>query len=226
MFMKKLLIFTSFCLGINVCRADYITFDTAALNEAMNEITRIGSDSPYKTVEDAGDALFDAFYAAKKGDTVDSDTVMDKCFNEIIKSGRICNNFINTYATFLNKANYCLKANKENITQTYGLEGRENRKGYNFRECTSVISGAHKHDEETGKDYEINYDGQSYLGKCVDWVKAAEQCQSYLIGYYKDKLDDSKLSKTDKKYYECLLEKVQTGNMDFPLSKMEEACKS
>ena len=226
MIIKRFLIFTVFCFGINICQAEnFITFDTAALDTAMNKITRVGSDSPYKTVEEAGDALYDAFYAAKKNNTVDSDLVMDKCFNEIIKSGRICNNFINAYDKYLNKANYCLKANKENITKTYDTPGRENQIEYSFQECTSVVSGAHKHNGDTGQDYDINYAGESYLGKCVDWVKAAEQCQTYLISYYKDKLDDSKLSKSDKKYYECLLEKVQTGNIDFPMSKMEQSCK-
>ena len=223
--MKKILIFTSFCLCVNAAMADYITFDTVALDTAMNEITRVGSDSPYKTAAEAGDALYDAFYAAKKGNTVDSDLVMDKCFNEIVKSGRICNNFINTYATFLDKATYCLKANKTNITPSEGVPGIINTKELSFQECTSIVSEEKYHNED-GTLSNYSYSGGSYLGKCIDWVNDAEQCQSYLIGYYKDKLDDSKLSKNDKKYYECLLEKVQTGNMDFPLSKMEANCKS
>ena len=223
--MKKILIFTSFCLCVNAAMADYITFDTVALDTAMNEITRVGSDSPYKTAAEAGDALYDAFYAAKKGNTVDSDLVMDKCFNEIVKSGRICNNFINTYATFLDKANYCLKANKEKTTASKDMYGENNQKEYSFQECLSTIAATKLHAKD-GTIKERAYTGDSYIGKCVDWVNNVEQCQSYLIGYYKDKLDDSKLSKNDKKYYECLLEKVQTGNMDFPLSKMEANCKS
>ena len=225
MIIKRFLIFTVFCFGINICQAEnFITFDTAALDTAMNEITRVGSDSPYKTVEEAGDALYDAFYAAKKNNTVDSDLVMDKCFNEIIKSGRICNNFINAYDKYLNKANYCLKANREKIIKDYNLPGEANQQEYNFQECLSAASAAHNYNKDKGY-VEKTYTGTSYIGKCVDWVKAAEQCQTYLISYYKDKLDNSGISESDKKYYECLLEKVQTGNMDFPMSKMEQSCK-
>ena len=221
---KILFIFS--CLFVSVCQAEkFITFDSVALDTAMNEITRVGSDSPYKSVEEAGDAFYDAFYAAKKNNTVDIDKVADKCANEIIKSGRVCNNFLVSYNTHLNKANYCLKANKEKITPTDSASGRENKKEYTFQECTSVVSAEKFHHNDGTTSYQ-GYHGDSYLGKCVDWVNDAKQCQSYLIGYYKDKLDNSKLSKSDKKYYECLLEKVQTGNMDFPLSKMEQSCKS
>lgn len=220
---KILFIFS--CLFVSVCNAEtFITFDSVALDTAMNEITRVGSDSPYKTVEEAGEAFYDAFYAAKKNNTVDIDKVADKCANEIIKSGRICNNFLVSYNTHLDKANYCLKANKFQVSW--------NRRSYSFEECFAKYDGNVYRNANGTIDLDPRnpddgkYDGASLTGQCKQWVDAAEQCQSYLIGYYKDKLDGSKLSKNDKKYYECLLEKVQTGNMDFPLSKMEQSCKS
>ena len=218
---KFLFIFS--CLFVSVCHAEkFITFDSVALDTAMNEITHVGSDSPYKTVEEAGDAFYDAFYAAKKNNTVDIDKVADKCANEIIKSGRICNNFLISYNTHLNKANYCLKAN--NFTKVVGRYGGDTGKEHSFQDCYQLLDA--KWHEKDGTTKNFSYAGDSSRGQCKQWIEAAEQCQSYLIGYYKDKLDDSKLSKNDKKYYECLLEKVQTGNMDFPLSKMEANCKS
>ena len=215
--MKKFLIFTSFCLGINVCHADYITFDTAALDTAINEITRIGSDSPYKTVEEAGDALYDAFYAAKKGNTVDSDVVMDKCFYEIVKIGRICNNFITRYNSNLNHANFCISANNRGEKVTYLSHSAT------FEECQRMrdINGYENGKITRGERYE----GDSIAGQCKDWIKAVEMCSKYLGGYYTQKLSETGLSNEDKKKYECLLEKVETGNITVPLSKMENSCK-
>lgn len=223
--MKRCSFLIFFCACISTSYAEQLLpFDTVALDEAIGQITTLGSDSPYKTVEEAGEALYNAFYDNLSGDKIDSFAITQKCYKEIVKNAKVCNNFINTYNDFLNHANFCLKANKETIVPSEDLPGTINRKALSFQECTSVISEQYQHTKD-GTVKRINFSGDSYLGKCVDWVNDAEQCQNYLIGYYNDKVNDKSTSKSDKKKYSCMLEKVQTGKMDFPISKMEEACK-
>lgn len=222
--MKRCLFFMFFCACISVSYAEQLLpFDTVALDEAIGQITTLGSDSPYKTVEEAGEALYNAFYDNLSGDKIDSFAITQKCYKEIVKNAKVCNNFINTYNDFLNHANFCLKANNFNqVVSAYDYN--ENKKAYSFSECYGIADISY-HDNENNTIVERNFAADSATGQCKQWIEAAEQCQNYLIGYYSDKLNDTSISKSDKKKYSCMLEKVQTGKMDFPISKMEEACK-
>ena len=117
-----------------------------------------------------------------------------------------------------------MKANKFQVSwngRSYSLEECFAKYDGNvYRNADGTIDLDPRHPDD-GK-----YGGASLTGQCKQWVDAAEQCQSYLIGYYKDKLEDSNISESNKQYYKCLLEKVQTGNIDFPISNMEASCKS
>lgn len=220
MFMKRCSFLIFFCACISVSYAEQLLpFDTVALDEAIGQITTLGSDSPYQTVEEAGEALYNAFYDNLSGDKIDSFAITQKCYKEIVKNAKVCNNFINTYNDFLNHANFCLKAN--NIT-----EAKWHNQTYSFQDCQLKTDSSYR-SQLTNEitDPSDEYKSDSLTGQCKQWVEAAEQCQNYLIGYYSDKLNDTSISKSDKKKYSCMLEKVQTGKMDFPISKMEEACK-
>ena len=219
MFMKRCLFFIFCCFCISVSYAEQLLpFDTVALDEAIGQITTLGSDSPYQTVEEAGEALYTAFYDNLSGDKIDSFAITQKCYKEIVKNAKVCNNFINTYNNFLNHANFCLKAN--NIT-----EAKWHNQTYSFQDCQLKTDTSYR-SQLTNKitDPSDEYKSDSLTGQCKQWVEAAEQCQNYLIGYYSDKVNDTSISKSDKNKYSCMLEKVQTGKMDFPISKMEEAC--
>ena len=220
MFIKRCSFLIFFCFCISVSYAEQLLpFDTVALDEAIGQITTLGSDSPYQTVEEAGEALYNAFYDNLSGDKIDSFAITQKCYKEIVKNAKVCNNFINTYNNYLNHANFCLKAN--NIT-----EAKWNNQTYSFQDCQLKTDTSYR-SKSTNKitEPDAEYKSDSLTGQCKQWVEAAEQCQNYLIGYYNDKLNDTSISKSDKKKYSCMLEKVQTGKMDFPISKMEESCK-
>ncbi len=214
--LKNIVLFVCFCICINTVYAKDAKYpvDTVALQEALEMISADKYDAKSR---------FYLYFITYKADDIPVNKIVDKCL-EFIKDNYECRKFIETYTSSLDHANFCLKANKEKITPNYNLPGKENQMEYTFQECTSIASGD-KDRLPNGSERYTGYTGDSYLGKCVDWLKAAEKCQRYLIGYYQDKLNKSKLSKPDKKYYECLLDKVKTGNMDFPISKMEADCK-
>lgn len=220
MFIKRCSFLIFFCFCISVSYAEQLLpFDTVALDEAIGQITTLGSDSPYQTVEEAGEALYNAFYDNLSGDKIDSFAITQKCYKEIVKNAKVCNNFINTYNNYLNHANFCLKAN--NIT-----EAKWHNQTYSFQDCQLKTDSSYR-SQLTNEitDPSDEYKSDSLTGQCKQWVEAAEQCQNYLIGYYSDKVNDTSISKSDKKKYSCMLEKVQTGKMDFPISKMEKNCK-
>ena len=207
MFMRKFLIFTVFCLGINICQAaKYVTFDSVALETAMNEIKTLGSDSVYSTIEDAGETLYEALYdATTDEDMIDSTEMMDTCV-EIIEDAQTCIAFINTYRKYLDHANYCKQANKFKAGN------------FTFEDCNKYVTKddtSYASRDSSGKIYR----------KCQQWLETGIRCNFYLISYYTDKLDNSGLSASNKKYYECLLNKVENGDMNFPISKMEKSCK-
>ena len=192
-------------MGINVCYADNsITYDSLALETAMNEINKIGSGSKYNTVEDAAAAFYDAFiYEVKFEEDVSVSSIMNIC-KDIIKDSKVCVKFINTYNKYLDHANYCLQANKFKA------------KDFTFKECY---------------DYIINnntlYVSRDSSGKtkllCKQWIESAAKCRFYLFGYYYDK--KSNANSYDAQYYDCVLNKLQNNDMEFPISKMENSCK-
>ena len=43
------------------------------------------------------------------------------------------------------------------------------------------------------------------------------------MGYYNQ--TNNEMSESDKEYYQCLSKKIEDGDIDFPMSKMEQDCK-
>lgn len=205
MFIKKLIIFTLICFCINLCYAKrLVTYDSVAMDTALNEIKKIGSGSSYKTTENAVNAFYNAIERLADDDSIDMDEVMDKC-DEIIKSTRTCTKVINTYSTYLDHIAYCKLANKFKAGD------------FTFNECRKYVMDndiSYKKRDSSGKIYD----------KCRSWIESAQKCRFYLIEYYVDKSSEE-IGESDKKYYDCLLYKLQEGDLDFPLSKMEKSCK-
>ncbi|MBR3510550.1 MAG: hypothetical protein IKN73_00620 [Alphaproteobacteria bacterium] len=205
MYIKKIFVLILFCFCINVGYAQrLVTFDSVAMETALGKIKKIGSGSPYKTLEDAQDAFSSAFEnLANYDDTIDIDKVMDKC-EEIIKNTRTCAAFINEYNKYLDHGNYCKRSDKFKAGN------------FSFNECREYVM-----------DNDISYSKRDTSGKiykqCVSWIESAQKCRFYLIEYYVEKLSNS--DESDKKYYECILDKLQEGDMDFPISRMEKSCK-
>ncbi len=221
--IKKISIFICCCFYTMFAYAlSSYPVDTVALEEALKEITRVGNSTDTEIIENAQADLY-IFFMKNSDQQIPVGDIVGQCV-KIVQNNSSCMKFLQTYGKYLDHANFCLKANIDRIMPSEGTPGLENTKKLSFQECVS-LSSERKYHEKDGTTSNLAYGGNSALGKCTDWVDAAEKCQSYLTNYYLQKLSGSNISKSDKKYYECLLKKVQTGNMDFPLSKMEEACK-
>ena len=105
----------------------------------------------------------------------------------------------------------CLLANREQEIKM--TDGHGNIKYYStFKECFRFISYVGHKDI---------YAKNSLADQCVTWIQNATKCQDYLIEIYTEKAKNSK-----KKKYQCALDKLKTGQIDFPLNMTElESCK-
>jgi len=215
-------------IGIFICCYFCITFvyakdvrypvDTIALEESLKKIidTRksynqnLGIGEEEKFVAEAQSDLLLWFMSNKKN-TISARDIITKC-NEIVGHAKSCIDFLNTYNMYLDHANFCVQANNFKLQNFAHVSKYENTE-FTFHDCVSktVYSG--------------NHSSNSIVGECNRWTSYAQKCSVYLKGYYTQKLSNSKTSESDRIYYECLLEKIQAGDVDFPMSKMEEACK-
>lgn len=197
--IRNFVLFVCLCLCINNVYAKDISYpvDTIALEEALKEIP--------SSKEDAKAELYLYFITNQNRDIPVSE-IANKCI-ETIRDNVSCMNFIKTYNSYLDHANFCFKANN------YGSDAFR----LTFKQCASYANASYGYSTS-----EIN---SNEWGYCRRWFEMAENCSKYLEKYYTQKLSNSKLSASDKKYYECLLNKIQTGNMDIPTSKMENDCK-
>ena len=188
--------------------------DTVALAEGLNSITKFVSEYEHDTL-DTVKAEFALFFYSQLGhkDALSVGQIISRCV-ENIGDESSCYKFIQTYTKYLNHANFCLRANN---TKGPVFNGHT----YSFEECYNKVD---RTDYENGVTTPHNYYAGSLVDECTRWVRAAENCQTYLIDFYSQKLESKDLSNKDKKKYECLLEKMQTGNITIPTSKMEKEC--
>ena len=198
-------------IGIFICCCFYTMFayalssypvDTVALEEALKEITRVGNSTDTEIIENAQADLY-IFFMKNSDQQIPVGDIVGQCV-KIVQNNSSCMKFLQTYGKYLDHANFCLKANNFELPNL------------TFKQCGPYVNAAQSYSES-----ETNTEN---WGNCKRWYDTAETCSIYLQNYYKQKLSYSG-STSDRKYYECLLGKLQTGNMDFPISKMEEACK-
>ena len=221
--IKKIGFFICFCLCITSVYAKDIKYpvDTIALEEALTKIqnTRKGQEQDNihkpigfadRCIEEARSELLEWFMSNKKK-AISVNDIVAKC-DEIVGDASSCIDFLNTYSLYLDHANFCIRANSFKLQNFLKVSGYETTE-FTFHDCVGKTV------------YNAHYGSTSIIGECKSWLGYAQQCSVYLKKYYSQKLSSSKISDSDKKYYECLLDKIQTGNIDFPMSNMEKECK-
>ena len=218
--IKKICVFICccFCVTFTYAKDAKYPIDTIALEEALTKIQatsksfnpnlNIGDDEKF-IAEAQSDLL--VWFMSNKKKTVSAKDILTKC-SEIVGHAESCMDFLNTYNMYLDHANFCMRANSFKLQNFLHVEGYEDRE-FTFRDCVS----------KTVKS--SFYTSNSVIGECNKWTGYAQKCSIYLEKYYTQKLSNSKISETDKNYYGCLLDKVQTGEINFPISEMEEDCK-
>lgn len=198
--IKKIGFLLCLCFFMTSGYAASYPVDTVALEEALKEITRVGDSTDSEKIEDAQADLY-MYFMENSNKQLSVEDIINQCV-KVVQHNRSCMKFLQTYSHYLDHANFCLKANNFELPNL------------NFKQCGAYVNAAQGFSEEDTKTNE--------WGNCKRWYDVAEKCLIYLQNYYTQKLSNSK---SDKKYYECLLNKIQTGNVDFPISKMEAECK-
>lgn len=209
------------CIGITVTysesKADGTSFpvDTVALDEALKQIVRVDGKTDSDLVENAQADLYMYFMENIGSERVYVQDIVNMCKN-IVKDNSSCMNFIKIYNSYLDHANFCFKANQ--ISEDESLDPINT--GLSTSDCYRLKQGdvAWVGDRVEGLRKE-QYTTESISNLCKEFVDAAEKCQMYLMQYYPRKLEEKGLSKKEKKYYQCLLDKAKTGSILFPLYK-------
>lgn len=93
--------------------------------------------------------------------------------------------------------------------------------------CSRYEDGVKWYDGSTGKidPDEALYASDSYVGNCKRFMDHLKKCNWYLEDYYTRKLQSSDTKRKDKKRYQCVLDLVARGELDLPVTKMENSCK-
>lgn len=199
MLNKRILIFMLLLLVVNVCYAARISsYDSVAFDVAVQyELEKQDADAVDKFVNEFERAV-------SYEDTIDMDAMLKKC-KEIVKSGKTCIKFINTYNKFLDHANFCKESDKFKAGN------------FTFNECRSYVL-------DDDKSYASRDSSGKIYNQCKTWIEHGMRCRFYLMGYYSDQTNNE-TSESDKEYYQCLSKKIEDGDIDFPMSKMEQDCK-
>ena len=219
--MKKAIVFFCVCINSVCVFGATLPVDTVVLEAALEKIDRVGSgESETRDTNIVEEAKADlAMYFLENADKeLSVSQIAVKC-KEFVKNSKACTNFITAYNRNLDHANFCFSANSRGGT----IQG-SNGEILTFEECQNYKNvDWYSGDAMTTKSKEV-YAGSSAVGICKDWIDAATKCVEYLRIYYIQKSSESGLSEKDKKIYQCLSDKVNTGQMKFPTSITEKEC--
>ena len=206
MLQKKLMFFIGiFCLfGVNAYAKDVsLPVDTVALNAALSKIYIVDVDETDENKVAAKKADFYLYFMENKGKKLSSKVIVQQCKKFIVNSIS-CQDFIETYNSYLNDANACLEANNMEVTAntSYGWQK------YKFKECYSIAKG-------TSTDIHDSYDAKE---KCNILVEKVEKCVTYLKNLYSQKKQSSQ--------YNCVLNDLNEGSFELPLTqeRLEREC--
>ena len=227
--IKKIAVFMFLCVwGTSVysgpsgtqAGGTLLPVDTIALDEALKQIVRVNGKTDNDLIENAQADLYMYFMENTNSEYLYVLDVVNMCKN-IVKDNLSCMNFIKTYNSYIDHANFCLKANT--ISEDDALDPINT--GIGAKDCYRLKQGdvAWTGDYVEGIQKE-QYTTESISSLCREFVDAAEKCQIYLIQYYACQLESKELSKKEKKYYQCLLDKAKSGTLYFPIDNMKREC--
>jgi hypothetical protein len=93
--------------------------------------------------------------------------------------------------------------------------------------CHSLAKGANDFRYEGGVRIERStWAGGAYIGDvCSRALDHLKQCIRHLESYYAKELSKTDLDAKKKKQYSCILNLVQTGQLELPVNLMEKKCK-
>lgn len=219
--MKKAIVFFCVCINSVCVFGATLPVDTVVLEAALEKIDRVGSgESETRDTNIVEEAKADlAMYFLENADKeLSVSQIAVKC-KEFVKNSKACTNFVTAYNFYMKSPSSCQEANSKGETISF------NGTSANFEKCNQEYADTNVYNGDgtiaTKGDL---YGGGSLYIQCKNWIKSAKECTEYLRGYYVQKLSESDLSENDKKIYQCLSDKVNTGQMKFPISITEKEC--
>ncbi len=149
-----------------------------------------------------------------------------------IDNAMACKDFVVAYVNYIGgNADDCSAASSH-----IGADHVFGAHGHDYKEYFKTFKEARSYCETNGHDTDlVNANGEvthsksytldSIYAVCKRFLENVKKCHSYLEVYYTKELESKKIKRQQREQYECILNLINTGQMDLPQSLMEEACK-
>lgn len=224
--MKNILLSIFFILACNLANADVkfvsniedkIKINWGALNDAVSVLS----------TEDIRANML-VFFIEHEKDEFSAKDILSYCVS--IDDKVTCANFVKTYMDYVGgNANDCAEASSLVGRRTETLSGAHAYYFETFSEalnyCDVTGYGNGWQDDNNGLGTRGNYATNSIYGVCERFLTNVRKCTIHLEAYYEQELLSNKLSKKTERQYRCILNLIKTGQLNLPVSLMEESCK-
>ncbi len=200
--------------------------DLNAVNEARAKLKSFGGISPQAVSESADmqQELKSRITGFLEDVIANSDAIslgeLTKLCQKNMNDAVVCLDFIDAYMGYnIGDSTDCTVA--KNARPEY--QGHK-PDSYNFADVYSYClrSAGNFAYGVSGGVLRDDYESNSIVGQCKTFLYHVERCQNHLISYYAD-LALNKNENSEK--YNCVLNLLKTGEMDLPVTNMENRCK-
>ena len=173
-------------------------------------------------------AIMYAFFIDNEGKELSAKDILTYC-RQMEKDVVKCANFVKNYVSYIG-------GDASDCTMASGIIGQRfyaPRTGISDIDATTfnkamVSCGPYEHGSgvyDNGKVVDNSYHIASMVGVCVEFINHVKKCTRHLESYYAKELSKTDLDAKKKKQYSCMLNLVQTGQLDLPVDKMEKKCR-
>lgn len=172
-------------------------------------------------------AIMYAFFIDNEGKELSAKDILTYC-RQMEKDVVKCANFVKNYVSYIG-------GDASDCTMASSIIGKDfSVKGYRINATTfsnamtscAQAEGGNTSLSGTGTVVEnYGFDSDSQLGTCFRFINNVKKCIRHLESYYTKELLKTDLDAKKKKQYSCILNLVQTGQLELPVNLMEKKCK-
>lgn len=175
-------------------------------------------------------AMVYEFFIENEGREISAKELLSWCYSISGQGAHLieCTNFVKKYFTYTGDgASDCTVASGI-IGQDFAADGSKiDATTFNevLRSCAQAEDGFTR---MSGKGQEVEsygFNSDSKFGTCFRFMNHVKKCTRHLESYYAKELSKTDLDSKKKKQYSCILNLVQTGQLELPVNLMEKKCK-
>ena len=172
-------------------------------------------------------AIMYAFFVEREGQELSAKDILGYC-RTVEKNLVQCVDFVKKYVNYTGgDATDCTMASSI-IGKDFSVDGYRINATTFSNAMTSCVQAEGGHTGLSGTGtvvdrYEFSSDSQ--FGTCFRFINNVKKCTRHLESYYTKELLKTDLDAKKRKQYSCILNLVQTGQLELPMNLMEKKCK-